>query len=529
MLKLIRIENIILVHAAQIPFEKGLNILSGETGAGKSAVMQALRLIAGEKGDPKLIRHGTKKAVVEALFEPSTSSPIWQILEESGFSFDKEEPLVIRRELLEAGKSRSFINDQIASLSLLKILGELLFDIASQHASQKLHSDSFQRSIVDSWGCLEDELDTYAKSWEEEIASQEELDLLIANEAHRLREIETKTREIKEIEEAKLDPIDDEMLFQSYSELVTGEERFNLVTHLLELFHNLPLSKIKSSLAELTQLDPTTKSLLERMEQSKIELDEAAWELGQYQTKIPFNPAKMQELDDRLKLVTKLKRKYGTTIDEILEWLKEQKNTLNHLMHSDDKKEQLEEKLAQLKPKNDLLAQKLTKQRISFAKELSLKMTQELHELNMPKAEFFIEVTSTTRSKMGEDKVSFLFQPNAGGKKISVKEAASGGELARILLSIKMLLRDKESSASLIFDEVDANIGGETARILGGKLALLGKTTQVIAITHFPQVASQADHHLRVKKSEENGETKSFIELLTDTTRPVELARMIGK
>ena len=215
MLRQLRIENIILIESAEIPFERGLNILSGETGAGKSAVMQALRLIAGEKGDPKLIRHGSDKGVVEALFEPFPTSPVWALLEGAGIRFDREEPLVIKREVSAQGKSRAFINHQFASLTLLKEVGEALFDIASQHASQKLVSEAFQRSVVDAWGSFEEEVKAFTKSWEEECLAAKELLELTQNEARRLREVESLERQIAEIKEAGPLAQEDESLFRN--------------------------------------------------------------------------------------------------------------------------------------------------------------------------------------------------------------------------------------------------------------------------------------------------------------------------
>lgn len=528
MLKLLSIENIILVDAAQIPFERGLNILSGETGAGKSAVMQALRLLAGEKGDPKLIRHGADKSIVEALFELPTTSGVWALLEQAGLNFDREEPLIIRRELSLQGKSRAFINHQLASLPLLRDIGEALFDIASQHASQKLISESFQRAVVDLWADLEEEVKAFSKSWDQEKQLQAELELLVQGEARRLREIEVCTREVEEIDEAKFTAEEDVTLFQEYASLATSEERFSTSSQIVEELSAFPLSRLRHKLSELINLDTTLKPYLELFDQVKIELDEIAYALNQYQSRIAFDPAKMERLDARLQMMTRLKKKYGQTIEAILAWREEQQNKLRLLNSSDERIETLKLEIEELGPKNDQAALAISQKRKKRAEELAKKITCELQQLNMPKAEFYIEVVPAERTKTGQDRVLFLFQPNIGGKKMAIKESASGGELARILLAIKTVLADKAAASLLIFDEVDANIGGETARLLGEKLQQLGKTTQVIAITHFPQVAAQAHHHLRVQKIEINGQTRSIINTLTAKERESELARMVG-
>lgn len=529
MLKHVRVENIILIKSAHIPFEGGLNILSGETGAGKSAVMQALRLIAGEKGDVKLIRHGATKAMVEASFEPSSNSPLWPLLSDSGLTIDKNEALLIRREISLQGKSRAFINDQLISLPLLKEVGEVLFDIASQHASQKLTSESFQRNVLEIWGEFEDEVKHFGKSWEKECFLHKEIQELKESEAQRLREVESLQRQIQEIEAAKLLPNEDDDLFQEYSQSVTNEECWNQAEEVINSFSSLPLTRIKSSLESLVNLDPTLEAVLEMVKGAKNELDEAAWQLGQYHQKLSFSPERMRWLDDRLKTISQLKKKYGTSATEILVWLDKQKKSLQTLLSSDEKIEELQTELTKLQPVNHQLAKTLTKKRVKAAEELSEKITDELRLLNMPKAVFYIDIASAERSKTGEDKITFAFCPNVGGKKITIKEGASGGELARILLAVKTTLSGKESAASLIFDEVDANIGGETARMLGEKLSALGKTTQVIAITHFPQVAQHADHHLGVSKVENEGTVQSLVEILTSLTREKELCRMVGK
>lgn len=526
MLKSVRIENIVLIDAAQIPFEKGLNILSGETGAGKSAVMKGLHLLAGEKGDPKLIRHGKEKGVVEALFEPSQDHPVWEILERSGLSFETDAPLLLRREISTSGKSRAFVNHQMATLALLKEMGEALFDIASQHASQKLSSEGYQRATLDSWGALEGEIQAFAKSWEEEKRLKEELEALTMGEASRLREIEVCRREIEEIEHARLTPEDEEPLFQRFAELATSEERFSKTEQILaDLNQSSAWRLTQQKLEALSEIDPALKPLSELFCQINIELGELTYSLGQYQSRILFNPEQRDRLDDRLKVVSQLKKKYGSTVHEILTWQKERGARLENLLKSDDRIDELKEKLNELTEKNRALAMALSQKRRKSALSLAQKITEELQLLNMAKAEFFIDVEPALRNKYGEDRVRFLFRPNLGSPKIEVKEAASGGELARILLAIKTLL---SGTSLLIFDEVDANIGGKTARLLGEKLQELGRHTQVIAITHFPQVAAHADHHLQVQKIEENGKSSSVIRPLSIGERKIELDRMVG-
>lgn len=529
MITLLIIENIILIEFAKIPFKKGLNILSGETGAGKTAIMQALKLIAGEKGDVKYIRHNALNGCVEAEFEFSKGDAVWSLLESAGFDCDPTEPLIIRRELTVQGKTRIFINQKMASLSFLKELGGRLFDIASQHASQKLGTELFQRESLDSFADLEEEVNRFSSVYVKELSLKEELHKLEINESNRLREIDTKTREIEEIESARLDPDEDELLFKEYSELASSEERSQAAEEASNILSSLPLAALKKTIQTLASLDPEVAGLVESITQSKLELDELQWEINRYQEKIIFSPDRMACLDERLKLISRLKKKYGSTISDILAWKESEKSHLKNLNSLDERIYEIKEALNPLVLEREELSKNLTEKRLLGALLLADGMTRELQLLNMEKAQFFVEVTSKELSRTGGDKVTFYFIPNLGGKKMTVKDAASGGELARIFLALKTLLAKKVISSSLIFDEVDANIGGNTARLLGEKLASLGENTQVIAITHFPQVAAFAQHHLRVVKKELNGEVKSIVECLEVNERTLELARMVGK
>jgi DNA repair protein RecN (Recombination protein N) len=525
---LLRIQNLVLVESATIPFRKGLNILSGETGAGKTAIMQALKLLGGAKSDPNLVRHGAEKAVIEAEFILPHDCLAWAPLTEGGFDPDPDEPLIIRREISLEGKGRIYINQKLASLPFLKSVGDYLFDIASQHASQKLTLESFQRETVDAFGNLTSLLQNFRQGWEEENQLETELEALKTSESLRLREIETLEREIEEISDARISPDEEEPLFKAYSDFATAEERSTLAEHALNLLEKSPLSELVRSLEKLSEIDADLKPIQELSKAAKIELDEVVWELTRYHEKISFSPEKMATMDERLKLINRLKKKYGATLSEVLEWKKRSEARLKTLSSSEERIDAITQKLIPLREENLIKAAALTEARIKAGHTFSQKMTEQLQALNMEKAIFSVRISPKPLSSAGCDLITFLFQPNAGGKELSVKEGASGGELARIFLSLKTLLQQKGGSDTLIFDEVDANIGGKTAKLLGEKLKNLGKHTQVIAITHFPQVAAFADHHLRVRKVEENGITRSHIDALPVEEREEELNRMVG-
>lgn len=528
MITLLRIKNLILVESAEIPFREGLNILSGETGAGKSAVIVALKLLAGEKGDPKFIRHHADKAIIEGQFELTPKSPVWELLENAGFDPDRDEPLIIRRELPLQGKSRIFIQQKLASLSFLKELGDRLFDMASQNTSHKLGLESSQREALDAFGGLIPLREQFKASWMKEEALKEELETLIASECQREQEIEIASRAIEEIEEARLNPNEEEELFTEYSQLATFEERSEHLEQATKFLNQLTLTPLERDLQKLTELDESLLPLKELLETVKVELTELNWTLARYQEKIVFSPERMAFLDDRLKLITRLKKKYGSTIEAILLWKEEKEKRLQTLASSDDRIEEIKQLLKPLSLETKRLIQELTSKRKEAAVKLSRLMTQELHSLNMNEALFDIDISDKAEGRSGQDLVTFKITSNRGGKALTVKESASGGELARIFLSLKLLLRGKDPLNILIFDEVDANIGGKTAKLLGEKLKKLGEEAQVIAITHFVQVASFADHHLAVKKIDAEGVIKSTIEVLEIETKEKELARMVG-
>lgn len=531
MLKLLNIQNLVLIESAQIPFEAGFNTITGESGAGKSVVMQALKLIGGAKVDPKLLRHGAEKGYVEALFELAKGSKAFKMLEEAGIDADPAEPLMIRREFTLSQKNRIFINNQLASLNLLKEIGELLFDIASQHASQKLSECDYHRLQLDKWAQLQETVQAFQESWKEEKTLEKALRVWLEDEAKRLREKEVCLMEIEEIEEAKLVSGEDEQLFQEYSQLSTCEERLAKSQETLQLLQGeksavLPLlNRARAAIEQIAKLDPSVNGLKKILTDTTLEIEEASYQIRNYTHRIEFNGDRMQFIDERMKQVSKLKKKYG---NDILAYCSERKAQLKELEGSDEARELMEKQLNLTREKNQALAEQISSKRKEASQSLEKAITQELHTLNMEKAEFFVQVDAVECSSNGCDRVEFFFRPNPGGKKIGVKDSASGGELSRILLALKTLLTSQEEVSTLVFDEIDANIGGKTASSIAEKLQAIGKCTQVISITHFPQVAEFASHHLRIYKTEQSGHTFSFVEKLSLNTRQDELKRMAG-
>ncbi len=534
MLRELRISNLVLIESAEIAFKEGMNVLSGETGSGKSAIINSLSLIAGER-TPQMIRRGCEKAHVEAVFDIAQCPAVLRLLEEAGIDHEVGDELIIKRELTAAGKSRAFVNHQLAQLALLRKIAQELFEIVGQHANQKLLSVEKHREILDLYGNLQEEVAAFSLSWENENRMRTELDSLVGSEAQRLREIEVCRMELEELEEAHIKEGEDDELFSEYSLLAHAEEltaKVNEINQTLsgERHAVIPqLNKIKGLFFEqLVKIDPSLADAAKSCENALLEIQELAYSLRHYGSKVEYNPERLREINDRLTLITRLKRKFGETLDEIRAYQAKAKAKLALLESADIRIEELRRQLEQAAKENEALTQQLTAERQKTAKKLMRNLVAQLRSLNMPKVDFIAEIAKQKRSRHGEDKVEFYLVPNVGEHAIPIKDCASGGELSRLLLALQALLAGKEQIPTLIFDEVDANIGGETATIVGQKLHEIGKKHQVLCITHFPQVAKQADHHLQISKAERKGRTLTQVQTLDEKARTLELERMLG-
>jgi DNA repair protein RecN (Recombination protein N) len=535
MLKHLRIQNIILVEQVEIHFEEGLNAITGETGSGKSAIMTGLSLVTGERLEASIIRKGCEKGIVEAVFNIDQHPLLPKLLEEAGLDHETKQDLLIRREILASGKSRVFINHQLAQVNLLRKIGTYLVQIVSQHANQSLFSSEQHRHILDLFGNLQTNLETYQHCFDHENRLKEKIEQFTQHQAQRCRQIDIYQNELKELQEAQLKEGEDDELFSEYTLLANSKE---LVDKVYEIMQNLSgerqsiltiLNRQKTNLESLIRFDPILQETSQSFHNAIIELQEINHTLRQYQSRLHENPERLHLINDRLNLINRLKRKYGETIREIQYYEQQTFEKLKQLYEVDSQIEQLQDQLKQAKEATHLAAQQLTDRRIEVAKQLESSLTLQLHSLNMVKAEFKIELSLHKRSLSGQDKVEFFLLPNVGERWIALKDGASGGEISRVLLALQTLLAGKEHIPTLVFDEVDANIGGETATTVGDKLKEISKRHQVICITHFPQVASQASHHLQISKQEKEGRTVTLVRTLNTSARKQELARMVGK
>lgn len=534
MIKTLRIQNIILVEHAHINFSVGLNILTGETGSGKSAIMNGLGLAVGERSDVAMIRKGCEKGTVEAVFDCENDLILQKLLEECGIDCDSSQEIIIKREISISGKHRLFINHQPAQLVLLKKIGVHLANIVGQHANHQLFSIDFHREVLDLFGDLEPLLLKFKLRYEQESIIRKKLSELNNQEAQRLREIDRLKIEIEELDEAQLKKGEDEELFSEYSLLVNGKELSEKIQEINRALSGekqavlTVLNRTKGILDSLVTIDPNFRETALAFQNAFLELQEISHTMLKYQDSIQNDPYRIDTVNDRLSLINKLKRKYGTTIEEIQVYYEEIIAKLNFLENADIHMEELTAQLQKLEADTNTLAENLTSKRQDFSKKLSVALTKQLASLNMPKASFIVNVSSQKRTSHGDDKVEFFLQPNVGEHQIPLRDAASGGEVARVLLAIQTLLAGKAKIKTLIFDEVDANIGGETASIVGEKLREIASQHQVICVTHFPQVATKAHHHFQIYKHEKEGRTLTEVRSLDASSQPKELERMMG-
>ncbi len=534
MLKRLSIHHVILIEEAHILFDAGMNVLSGETGSGKSAIMEALALIAGERTDTGVIRKGHEKAVVEALFDLSAGSPIYSMLEEAGIEYEAGEELIIKREIQAGGKSRAFVNNQAVQLLLLRKIGEHLLRFVGQHASQLFQNLDNHRSLLDNFAGAAPLAKDFAKEWSQFKQQQERLDTLKTTAAQRARDIASCRQELEEIAAANLQEGEEEELFAEYSRMNDSEEIAERIQNALQLVEGEDASlqslfyALKQPLEKLVQLDPKFQEIQQLIKEAAASSQEAAYALAQYLGKLESNPQRLAELNDRLGTLNKLKKCHGATLNDIFAKQKELSSRLEQLEGQETEIEMLAEALLVIERRCNELAARLTEKRSMAAGHLSQEIVRQLRVLNMPKVELEIQLAPQKRTMQGDERVEFYLRPNVGEHLMPIRECASGGELSRLMLSVQAVMAGKEEIPILVFDEVDANIGGETAAVVGDKLAEISQAHQVLCVTHFPQVAAKAAHHLQISKQESGGRTYSLIRQLQAHERQTELERMLG-
>ncbi|MBY0529866.1 MAG: DNA repair protein RecN [Rhabdochlamydiaceae bacterium] len=530
MIKSLHLNNLVLVDSCELEFQSNFTALTGETGAGKTALTEAIHLALGARADTSLIRTGADKASVEISFSIRDVPKAQALLSEAGIDFSIEEELIIRREISREGKNRAFLNCQMVPLPLLQKTGATLLELIGQHTHQGLLTSDFQRSIVDLFGDLFVPLKAFQEAWEFEKQLKKTLDTLLIAESKREKEEENLRLQLNEILEAQLKEGEEEQIIEEHKRLYHAQEINEKTQGLLHTFSTvLPQVNRSAKICEaLISLDPSFQEPHTLVAQALIALNEAQHELQRALNRIENDPNRFHFLEERLAAIHRIKRKYGQDIHAIFALEQQLKTKLASFDSLSESIEETKAALAKASTQTTSFASKLSSLRRSSALVLEQELTKELHSLNMPSAQIKIEISPHARTAMGDDQIDFWIRANKGEEPVLVKEHASGGELSRLLFAIKITLAEKNDTPTLIFDEIDANVGGTTASIIGEKLRSLGTKRQVICITHFPQVASQANAQISVQKIEKDGRTLTQVLLLDPKEREKELLRMLG-
>jgi DNA repair protein RecN (Recombination protein N) len=534
------VENYAVIEKVRVRFHSGLNLLTGETGSGKSIVVDALGLLLGGRASPEMVRTGAPRARVSGIFEVSDSPALARLLEDTGIEIEDRE-LLIEREIQPGGKSRAFVCNRPATAALLRDLAVHLADIHGQHDQQQLFSPAVQCDMLDAFagaGDLASQVFEAFQAWKRAAMERDELDRG-AQEKLRLADLWAFQR--KEIENVAPKPGED-------AELENERRVLRNVVRLQELAGgayatlyedpestSAQVGTIAKRLEELARIDEGAREMLAQLQPATIALQETAHSLRHYLGKLEADPGRLDEVEDRLAALEKLKRKYGASLEQVLAFLEEVRTNLAAVETADDRRNTLQKAVADLAQSYEIVAQKLSSHRKEAALRLGQSVEKELGALAMEKTRVAIRVERMEPAEWsgrGTDSVAFLIAPNVGEELKPLDKIASGGELSRVALALKTCTtptsRKTVSPRTLVFDEVDAGVGGGAAEAVGRRLKKLSAANQVICVTHLPQIAGFADHHYFVEKHSDRGRTVASIEELAPEARTREIGRMLS-
>lgn len=534
MLKQLYIKNFTLIDELNIQMHPGFSVITGETGAGKSIILGAIGLLLGNRADSKSIKAGRDRCVIEAHFDLSKYD-MQQFFTNNDIDEDLSDT-IIRRELTAAGKSRAFINDTPVSLTKMRELGEQLVDIHSQHQNLLLQKEDFQLNVVDIIAQDEKQRKNYEAAYNQYKQANQKLNALKA-EIEKNRENEDFLRfQFKELDEAQLQNGEQEELEQEYEMLSHSED---IKTALYQADNHLSgddgniierLKQASEQLANIKDVYPEVTELLERIDSSYIELKDIAQEVNGLTDHVEFDPARLETINERLDKLNSLQQKFHVRdLGELIETYHQLKEQLSHIDHSDEDVEALEQEVAQLLEKAQKQAKELTAIRTKAAKKVEEEMKQRLIPLGIPNVRFSISLTEKPLSHDGGDKVSFLFSANKSTPLQPVTQVASGGEIARVMLSLKAMISGAVKLPTIIFDEIDTGVSGKIAEKMAQIMVEMGNhERQVLSITHLPQIAAMGSHHYKVSKEETDEGTISRMTELSQQERIQEIAQMLS-
>ncbi|MCW3097355.1 MAG: replication and repair protein RecN [Chthonomonadaceae bacterium] len=536
MLRTLSVRNFAIIDRLDLEFGAGFNVLTGETGAGKSIIMDALNLLLGGRAGAEMVRGGAERATIDAVFDVGGSPELQTLVAELGFDLE-EDQLFVSREVAASGKSTCRLGGRPASVTQLKAVGEWLVDLHGQHEHQSLLAVARHLDMLDDWGgkpvqSLRAEV---AAAFQKVQSLRREKDDLEKDARERAHLLDLYQFQVKEIGDARLTVGEDEELHTEHSRVanaqklaeaalaaataLTGEDGGGILES---------LSTAARALEEAANLDPTLTPMLETLRSATYELTETERDLVRYQDEIEFDPERLEQIEERLETLRNLKRKYGDSIEEILAYGAETAAKVGTLSNSEERGAQLDVEIGKADKHLRELCVRLSAARAKAGKEFQSITLSELRELALEKARFEVHTTQGEPTAKGTDRVEFLITTNPGEPLRPLAKVASGGEISRVMLAVKAALARQEALPTMVFDEIDVGVGGRTSSVIADKMATLAKSAQILCITHLAQIASRGQHHYYIEKHVKGDRTVVTVTPLTPEQRISEIARMIG-
>jgi len=533
MLNQLSVRNVAVIDKLDINLHDGVSVLTGETGAGKSIIIDSINMILGDRANKELVRYGTDKAIVQAVFDAPKS--VINILEENDIDVE-DGTVIITRQVTKEGKSVARINGMVVTLNILREISDRLINIHGQHDNQALLTPIRHITFLDAYADNEEYINRYKDILSKKREIEKKISSLEMDEQEKMQRIDLLEYQVNEIKKASLEKGEEDDL-REQRDIYTNAEQITKSVN--EAYMNLyegdeiqsaydGISIAVNEISQISDLNPQLKSIYDTLNEIMYSLEDTAHEIKEFGETVEFDEQTLNEIEERLDLISRLKRKYGNSIEEILEYLKKAESELNDIKLSDERTNELKEELKNITKELKEKGNVLTQRRENAAKVLEENIEKSLHELNMEKSKFKVNIENDgTFYDNGMDKVEFLISTNPGEPLKPLVKIASGGELSRVMLAIKSILADSDGVDTMIFDEIDTGVSGKAAMSIAKKLAVIAKNKQVICITHLPQLTAMADNHYLIQKNTDGELASTTLKELDEEGRELELARII--
>ena len=533
MLNQLSVRNVAVIDKLDINLHDGVSVLTGETGAGKSIIIDSINMILGDRANKELVRYGTDKAVVQAVFDAPKS--VINILEENDIDVE-DETVIITRQVTKEGKSVARINGMVVTLNILREISDRLINIHGQHDNQALLTPIRHITFLDAYADNEEYINRYKDILSKKREIEKKISSLEMDEQEKMQRIDLLEYQVNEIKKASLEKGEEDDL-REQRDIYTNAEQITKSVN--EAYMNLyegdeiqsaydGISIAVNEISQISDLNPQLKSIYDTLNEIMYSLEDTAHEIKEFGETVEFDEQTLNEIEERLDLISRLKRKYGNSIEEILEYLKKAESELNDIKLSDERTNELKEELKNITKELKEKGNVLTQRRKNAAKVLEENIEKSLHELNMEKSKFKVSIENDgTFYDNGMDKVEFLISTNPGEPLKPLVKIASGGELSRVMLAIKSILADSDGVDTMIFDEIDTGVSGKAAMSIAKKLAVIANNKQVICITLLPQLTAMADNHYLIQKNTDGEMASTTLKELDEEGRELELARII--